>query len=115
MAYDERLATRIRRVLSTRRDITERRMFGGLAFLRGGRMCCGVVGQDLVVRLVDEEMTAALRRAHVRPMDFTGRPMRGFVYVSPAGLRTTAALQRWIGKGLTFTEGPLPAKSRRRH
>lgn len=113
MAYDERLASRIRRALRTHRDITERKMFGGLSFLRGGRMCCGVVGGDLVVRVIDEEMAAALRRAHVRPMGFTGRPMRGFVYVSPSGLRTTAALRRWIGKGLTYTER-LPASKRRR-
>jgi hypothetical protein len=80
--------------------MTERRMFGGLSFLRDGRMCAGVIGQDLVVRIVGEEMPSALRRAHVRPMDFTGRPMRGFVYVGPHAIETDVALCEWIDKGL---------------
>lgn len=104
MAYDEQLAVRIRRVLAQRSDMTERRMFGGLSFLRHGRMCAGVVGQDLVVRIVDEEMPSALRRPHVRLMDFTGRPMRGFVYVGPRAIETEDALREWIDKGLLFTE-----------
>jgi hypothetical protein len=86
MAYDERLANRIRQALSGRRDIGERKMFGGLAFLCQGRMCCGIVGNDLMVRVPLDEFDAVLRRQHVRPMDFTGKPLRGFVYVSPSGL-----------------------------
>jgi TfoX-like protein len=78
MPYDEELAARVRQVLRRRTDIAERKMFGGLAFLRHGKMCCGIVGQDLMVRVVEEDMPLALRRAHVRPMDFTGRPLRGF-------------------------------------
>ena len=71
MPYDEELAARIRRVFRRRKDITERKMFGGLAFMRRGKMCCGIVGQDLMVRVAESDMTPALRRAHVRPMDFT--------------------------------------------
>jgi TfoX/Sxy family transcriptional regulator of competence genes len=81
MAYDEALAIRIRQTLRQRVDITERQMFGGLSFLRDGRMCCGIVGNDLVVRVLDREIPSNLSRAHVRPMDFTGKPLRGFVYV----------------------------------
>ena len=95
MVYDEQLGARIRRVLGARPDITERRMFGGLAFLHDGRMCCGVVGDDLVVRVVEDEMAAALGRPHVRPMDFTGRPLRGFVYVAARAIPTAAARRAW--------------------
>ena len=102
MAYDEELAQRIRLVLSTHCGITERKMFGGLAFLRGGTMCCGVIGENLVTRVPEEEMAAALRCAHVRRMDFTGRPLREIVYVARQGVATTEALEDWVAKGLAF-------------
>lgn len=99
MAYDEGLANRIRRTLDGRRDITERRMFGGLAFLCEGRMCCGIVGNDLMVRVPIDEFDAALRKPNVRPMDFTGKPLKGFVYVSPSGFATAASLRMWLTRG----------------
>src|SRR5438093_143968 len=99
MAYDEPLANRIRQAFGTRNDITERKMFGGLAFLYLGRMCCGIVGRDLMVRIADDEFDAVMRGRHVRPIDFTGKPLRGFVYVSPPGFRTLAALRGWLSRG----------------
>ena len=93
MAYDEQLANRIRQAFGVRYDITERKMFGGLAFLCLGRMCCGIVGSDLMVRIPDDEFDAVMRNRYVRPMDFTGKPLRGFVYVSAPGFRTRAALR----------------------
>ena len=99
MAYDEQLAKRIRRMLNDRRDFTERKMFGGLTFLCQGRMCCGIVGNDLIVRISLTECDAVLRRRHVRPMDFTGKPLRGFVYVSPSGFSTAASLRTWLTRG----------------
>ena len=99
MAYDEQLANRIRRVFGARSDITERKMFGGLAFLCRGRMCCGIVGSDLMVRVADDEFDVVMRGRHVRPMDFTGKPLRGFVYVSPPSFRTAAALRTWLSRG----------------
>jgi TfoX-like protein len=99
MAYDERLAERIRPVFEGRRDVVERKMFGGLAFLCHGRMCCGIVGRDLMVRVPDDEFDVVLSGPHVRPMDFTGRPLRGFVYVSPSGFRTASALRTWLSRG----------------
>ena len=75
MAYDEQLANRIRQAFGARDDITERKMFGGLAFLCLGRMCCGIVGSDLMVRIPDDEFDAVMRNRYVRPMDFTGRPL----------------------------------------
>jgi hypothetical protein len=99
MAYDEHLANRIRRALGDRRDFTERKMFGGLAFLCQGRMCCGIVGNDLMVRVPLAEFDAVLRRRYVRPMDFTGKPLRGFLYVSPPGFSTAASLRTWLTRG----------------
>jgi hypothetical protein len=100
VAYDEKLAERIRGVLRDRFGITERRMMGGLMFLCRGRMCGGVIGPDLVARVSRDAMPAVLRRAHVRPMDFTGRPLAGFVYVAPPGVRRRANLQAWLEGGL---------------
>jgi TfoX/Sxy family transcriptional regulator of competence genes len=113
MAYDDALAIRIRQALRQRSDITERKMFGGLSFLRDGRMCCGVVGHDLVVRVLDKEMPLTLERAHVRPMDFTGKPLRGFVYVEPDAITTDDELRDWIARGLAFTEQTVSASRRR--
>jgi TfoX-like protein len=114
MAYDERLANRIRHAFGTRRDITERKMFGGLAFLYRGRMCCGVVERDLMVRIPDDEFDAVMRGRHVRPMDFTGKPLRGFVYVSPPGFRTGAALLTWVSRGERVAKGRATEPTKRR-
>jgi TfoX/Sxy family transcriptional regulator of competence genes len=102
MAYDEELAARIRRVLRRTAGISERKMFGGLAFLWTGKMCCGIVGHDLMVRIHEEGVARALRRAHVRPMDFTGKPMRGFLYIAPPGVATDKALRHWVRSSLSF-------------
>jgi len=117
MAYDEQLATRIREAFRTRHHISERKMFGGLAFLYRGRMCCGIVGSDLMVRVPDDEFDAVVDGPHARPMDFTGRPLRGFVYVSPPGFRTAAALRTWLTRGLRAADeraaGPAKRRARR--
>src|SRR6266850_4357242 len=114
MAYDERLAQRIRQAFGARRDIAERKMFGGLTFLCGGRMCCGIVGADLMVRVAEDQFDEVLRRPHVRPMDFTGRPMRGFVYVSPPGFRTGAALRAWVSRGERVADEKATGPTKRR-
>lgn len=101
MAYNERLAERTRKAIGARRGIEEKKMFGGLAFLDRGKMFCGVLGNDLVVRVGAARHETAIARPGARPMDFTGRPMRGFVYVAPEGCRTPTALRRWIKDGLT--------------
>jgi hypothetical protein len=113
MPYDETLAERIRRVLSGP-EVVERRMFGGLAFLVDGRMCCGVVGQDLMARVGADAHEEALRKAHVRPMDFTGKPLKGFVYVGGDGVRTEAALRQWISMGRRVAEAARAGKNLRR-
>jgi len=102
MAYDERMAERIRHVLNTRRGVTEKKMFGGLAFLLHGKMFCGLAGPDLMVRVGPDRHAAALAEPHVRPMDFTGRPMKGYVYVDPGGIKTDPQLKRWVEMGADF-------------
>ena len=102
MAYDEQLADRIRRAVGPRPDVTEKKMFGGLAFLLDGKMFCGIVKGDLMVRVGPERYEAALGEAHVRPMDFTGRPMDGYIYVGPGGSRTVKAIEKWVERGAAF-------------
>lgn len=109
MAYDEKLAQRIRQAFGTRNDVTERKMFGGLTFLCGGRMCCGIVGGDLMVRVAENELDELLRGRHVRPMDFTGRPLAGFLYVSPPSFRTDAALRGWLSRGVDVAIRKAPS------
>ena len=109
MAYDEGLAKRVREILADQPGIAERRMFGGLAFLLAGNMLCGIVGQDLMVRVGPDRHWEALAAPHARPMDFTGRPMNGMVYVGPKGCATDDMLRSWIDQGLSFA-GSLPAK-----
>jgi TfoX/Sxy family transcriptional regulator of competence genes len=108
MAYDEALAARVREALATRTGLTERAMFGGLAFMLEGHMACGVVGGELMVRLGRERAAAALGLPHVRPMDFTGRPLAGMVFVDRNGLRG-AALRRWVDAACGFAQS-LPPK-----
>ena len=108
MPYDEQLANRIRAVFRGRRNVSERKMFGGVAFMYRNHMCCSVVGSDVVVRIADDEFAAAMRRRHVRPMDFTGKPMRGFASVSNAGLRTASALRSWVRCGERFVQQACP-------
>ena len=87
MAFDEGLAQRIRELVQVRRAITERRMFGGLAFMSHGHMFVGVIGSTLMARVGPAEYASALARRHVREMDFTGKSMKGYVYVGASGLR----------------------------
>lgn len=105
MSYDERTAARIRAVLARRRDVVERKMFGGLTFMVNGAMCCGVTSEALVVRVGPAAYEAALAEAHVRPMTFTGRPLAGMVYVDPPGYRSARALARWVQRGVEFVTG----------
>ena len=109
MAYDEKLAERVRRALTPCEGLSEKRMFGGIAFMLRGNMCCGIVRGQLMVRVGPERYDDALARPHARPMDFTGRAMKGMVYVTPEGCRTDEALKRWVEQGLNFA-ATLPAK-----
>ena len=109
MTYDEGLAQRIREAFDERSDVTEKRMFGGVAFMVRGHMCCGVAREDLMVRVGPDAYGDALAQPHAREMDFTGKPMRGMVYVAPEGVDEDADLEAWIERGVAFS-GSLPAK-----
>ncbi|GGW49625.1 TfoX/Sxy family protein [Streptomyces xantholiticus] len=109
MAYDEGLAERIRHRLGTDPAVTEKRMFGGLAFLHAGNMAVGVIGDGLMVRVGPEATDAALARPGTRPFDFTGRPMRGWVVVAASALSEDSDLDDWIDRGRGFAAG-LPPK-----
>jgi len=109
MAYDEGLAARVRDVLGDRPGLAEKKMFGGLAFLLHGNMACGVRGDDLMVRVAAEKADTALEEPGARPFDMTGRPMKGWLLVSPDGHATDQDLRRWVGRGLDHA-GSLPPK-----
>lgn len=102
MAYDEGLAERIRSALDGEREVTEKKMFGGVAFLLRGKMFVGIVKSDLMVRVGPSEYEKALKNPFARPMDFTGKPMAGYVFVAPAGTTEDDALEAWVRRGLQF-------------
>src|SRR5919106_4795866 len=108
MAYDEELAERVRDLISARADVTERKMFGGIAFMVAGNMACGVLGDELIVRLGDEEGEKALAEDGVRPFDFTGKPMRNIVYVSPELTSDDEGLSGWVDAGADFAAALPP-------
>ena len=109
MAYDEELVERLRTLLQCQAGVAEKKMFGGLTFMVGGHMCCGVTGEDLMVRVGPDQYADAVSLPHARPMDFTGRPMKGFVFVDPAGLDSDEQLKEWVNRGLEFVS-TLPPK-----
>lgn len=110
MAYDEALAARIRAVCSGDTAVTEKKMFGGVAFLRGGLMFVGVRNDTLMARVGPARHAEALAREHAREMDFTGRPMKGYVYVDAAGIRDDEALAGWVHDCKAFV-ATLPPKA----
>jgi len=109
MAYDEALAQRIRTALPGIPGITEKKMFGGIAFMVDNNMACGVSKDNLMVRISPDATDAALAQPNVRLFDMTGRPMKGWVLVEPAGIKTDDDLKHWIEQGVTFAQS-LPPK-----
>jgi TfoX/Sxy family transcriptional regulator of competence genes len=109
MAYDEALADRVRELISARADVSERKMFGGVASMLGGNMAVGVLGEDLIVRLGPEDAEQALSEEGVRPFDFTGRAMKSTIYVSPERTVSDEGLAEWVDAGADFAAS-LPSK-----
>lgn len=109
MAYDEGLAERVRDALRDRPGLGERKMFGGVAFMLNGYMAVGIVGESLMARVGPARYEDALALPQVRPMDFTGRPMKGYVYVDPPGIEADTALENWIAVCAAFV-ATLPPK-----
>lgn len=110
MAYDEDLAHRIRELVASEPDITERRMFGGLAFLVGGNMAVAASGKGgLMVRTRPEDTDALLAKPHARPFEMRGRPAQGWLRVDPEGLGTKRQLAPWVTRGVAYARS-LPPK-----
>jgi hypothetical protein len=109
MAYDEHLAARMRTILVAQPGLIEKKMFGGLAFMLHGHMCCGVVRDGMMVRVGPAQYASALSKPHARELDFTGRPMTGMVLVAPEGLEKDEELATWLQRGVQFVE-TLPPK-----
>ncbi len=109
MAFNEDLALRIRNIVNLfpnkiTSNFKEKKMFGGLAFLYKGKMTVGIVNDSLMVRVIDSKMPSLLKDKNIRPMDFTKRPMKEFIYVDEAGYRTELQLQTWIELGLEHAQ-----------
>jgi TfoX/Sxy family transcriptional regulator of competence genes len=109
MAFDNKLADRIRKQFGKRKGLTEKKMFGGIAFLLNGNMCCGVHNQEMIVRLDPERTDQALSEPHTRIFDLTGRPMKGWILVQSKGIATDNSLAKWLHMGLKYAAS-LPGK-----
>jgi len=109
MAFDEGLAERIRMVLGGQPGLVEKKMFGGVGFMLQGNMACGVNKDDLIVRVGPERYEEAVIRPHTKDFDMTGRPMKGWVVVTPPGYENDEDLESWVGEGVNFALS-LPPK-----
>ena len=109
MAYDEALAERVRAIIAVRSDVTERKMFGGIAWMLGGNMACGVLGEDVLVRLAHDDADRALAEPNTRVFDMTGRPARGMVVVDGGSVSADADVARWTDAGADHAAS-LPPK-----
>lgn len=110
MAYDERLAERIRGYFKRRKGVEAKRMFGGLCFMLNGHMCCGVEKDRLMVRVAPDRYETLLKKAHAGEMDFTGKPLKGFLFVCEAGYRTASGLAFWLDEAVVCANSKAPKK-----
>ncbi len=110
MSFDDHLADRTRHHLAKQKGLIEKKMFGGIGFLLNGNMCCGVLGDELIVRLNPEKADEVLAQKHTRIFDFSGRPMKGWIFVDPKGLAKESDLQTWLEIALEYAKN-LPVKT----
>ena len=113
MAYNEQLADRVREHLSEHRRVEEKKMMGGLTFMVNSKMCVGILNDDLMVRIAPEEYEKALERPGCRVMDFTGKPMKGFVFVGPEGTKGKKQLDSWLALALDFNKRAKTSKKKK--
>ena len=114
MAYNEQLADRVRQYLSenTHLPIEEKKMMGGLTFMVNDKMCVGIVKQELMLRLDPNEQAAALQQKGCRPMDFTGKTMKGFVFVNEEATDNSDDLENWLQRALQFNPKAQSSKKK---
>ncbi len=115
MAYNEQLAERIERiVLDAEIPFETKKMFGGLCFMINDKMSIGIVKEDVMLRVMDYQFEKVLQLPHTRPMDFTGKRMHGFLYISPEGFIKDQDLKTWVDKGIEFgLKGELKTKKKK--
>ncbi|MEN8133123.1 MAG: TfoX/Sxy family protein [Pseudomonadota bacterium] len=109
MAYDEGLAERLREQFLIRSDVVEKKMFGGLCFMVSNHMCCGIVKDTLMARVGPDQYEMCLAKKYTREMDFTGKAMKGMVYVTSEGIESDKELAKWVDLCTNFVES-LPLK-----
>lgn len=114
MPYDEKLADRVRTILSTQPKVEEKKMMGGLTFMVNGKMCVGILNDDLMCRIDPEVYETALSKKGCREMDFTGKPMKGFVFVSPEGTHSKKELKFWVELALEFNKKVKASKKNKK-
>jgi TfoX/Sxy family transcriptional regulator of competence genes len=114
MAYDQKLEGRIRDLLGPREDLEARKMFGGLCFLVNGNMACGVLNADFIAKVDPERHDALLKKPGARPFDFSGRPMRGILYVGPEGVKTSKDLRFWVETSLAHALSKPPKTGKKK-
>ena len=110
MAYNQNLADRVRELLNIKRNVKEKKMMGGLTFMVNDKMCVGILNNELMARINPDIYEAALGKKGCREMDFTGRPMKGFVFVGPEGTRTNKDLEFWINLALDYNKKAIRSK-----
>jgi len=113
MGYNESLCLRIRELLAGEPGLVEKKMFGGIAYMLKDKMMCGIVKDDLMVRCLEDKYEQLLKKPHVRVMDFTGRTMKGFLYVDSAGIKTDKQLMDWLDIGIEFAHKSPPKKKKK--
>jgi TfoX/Sxy family transcriptional regulator of competence genes len=114
MAYNEKLADRVREIIAlTHKNVEEKKMFGGLCFMVNDKMCVGVEQERLMVRLDPEKYDEAMEKDGVKPMDFTGKIMKGYVFVDIDALKTKKQLDYWVGLALEFNKKAKASKKKK--
>ena len=113
MAYDEKLADRIRKRLATRSNVEEKEMMGGLTFMYNAKMCVGIIKDELMCRIDPDLHETAIKKTGCRTMDFTKRPMRGYVMIDDSGMKTKKEFDYWIYLALEFNQKAKSSKKRK--
>ena len=113
MAYDEHLANRARDFLSSKRNVKEKKMMGGLTFMVNDKMCVGILNDDLMARIDPKYYDSVLEKTSCCEMDFTGRPMKGFVFIGPEGTKSKKDLEYWISLALDFIKKAKSSKKKK--
>jgi TfoX/Sxy family transcriptional regulator of competence genes len=114
MAYNEKLAESVRALLADQKKVEEKKMMGGLTFMVKGKMCVGVLNDDLMARIDPDVYESALEMTGCREMNFTGKPMKGFVFVGPEGTRSKKELRYWLDLALDFNAKAKPSKRKKK-